>query len=102
MTRLEAILEQMQQPETTLAESVKLYAEAASLMDYCNGTLEKAKARALPDCATPRSTVRSQRQVILYRISLRMSTHFLQKNLYRLFGWSKMLIYGIIFGFKKV
>ena len=40
MTRLEAILEQMQQPETTLA--VKLYAEAASLMDYCNGTLEKA------------------------------------------------------------
>ena len=41
MTRLEAILEQMQQPETTLAESVKLYAEAASLMDYCNGTLEK-------------------------------------------------------------
>ena len=42
MTRLEAILEQMQQPETTLAESVKLYAEAASLMDYCNGTLEKA------------------------------------------------------------
>ena len=42
MTRLEAILEQMQQPETTLADSVKLYAEAASLMDYCNGTLEKA------------------------------------------------------------
>ena len=42
MTRLEAILEQMQQPETTLAESVKLYAEAASLMDYCNSTLEKA------------------------------------------------------------
>lgn len=32
----------MQQPETTLAESVKLYAEAASLMDYCHGTLEKA------------------------------------------------------------
>ena len=25
MTRLEAILEQMQQPETTLAESVKLF-----------------------------------------------------------------------------
>ena len=33
MTRLEANLEQMQQPETTLAESVKLYAEAASLLD---------------------------------------------------------------------
>ena len=34
MTRLEAILEQMQLPVTTLAESVTLYAEAASLMDY--------------------------------------------------------------------
>lgn len=42
IARLEAILDQMQQPETTLAESVKLYAEAASLMDYCHGTLEKA------------------------------------------------------------
>ena len=42
MTRLEAILEQMQQPETTLADSVKLYAEAASQMDYCIGTLEQA------------------------------------------------------------
>ena len=42
MTRLEVILEQMQQPETTLAESVKLYAEAASLMEYCRATLEKA------------------------------------------------------------
>ena len=41
IARLEAILDQMQQPETTLAESVKLYAEAASLMDYCHGTLEK-------------------------------------------------------------
>ena len=50
MTRLEAILEQMQQPETTLAESVKLYAEAASLMDYCNGTLER------PRCSWMRST----------------------------------------------
>ena len=34
MARLETILDRMQQPETTLAESVKLYAEAASLMDY--------------------------------------------------------------------
>ena len=42
IARLEAILDQMQRPETTLAESVKLYAEAASLMDYCHGTLEKA------------------------------------------------------------
>ena len=28
--------------DTTLAESVKLYAEAASLMEYCRATLEKA------------------------------------------------------------
>ena len=42
MNRLEAILDQMQQPETTLAESVKLYAEAASLTEYFRNTLEKA------------------------------------------------------------
>ena len=42
MARLETILDRMQQPETTLAESVKLYAEAASLMDYCHSRLEKA------------------------------------------------------------
>ena len=42
MDRLETILDRMQQPETTLAESIKLYAEAASLMDYCHSTLEKA------------------------------------------------------------
>ena len=41
-TRLEAILGQTRRPETTLAESVKLCAEAASLMDYCDDTLEKA------------------------------------------------------------
>lgn len=42
MARLETILTQMQSEETTLAESVKLYAEAASLMEYCKTTLEKA------------------------------------------------------------
>ena len=42
MARLETILDRMQQPETTLAESIKLYAEAASLMDYCHSTLENA------------------------------------------------------------
>lgn len=42
MSRLETILDQMQQEETTLTESVKLYAEAASLMDYCHAALEKA------------------------------------------------------------
>ena len=41
MARLETILTQMQSEETTLAESVKLYAEAASLMEYCKATLEK-------------------------------------------------------------
>lgn len=41
MERLNAILSQMQSEETTLAESVKLYAEAASLMEYCRAALEK-------------------------------------------------------------
>ena len=35
MARLETILSQMQSEETTLTESVKLYPEAASLMEYC-------------------------------------------------------------------
>ena len=42
MVRLETILSQMQSEETTLTESVKLYAEAASLMEYCHAALEKA------------------------------------------------------------
>lgn len=41
MTRLENILTLMQSEETTLAESVKLYAEAASLMEYCHTILQK-------------------------------------------------------------
>ncbi len=41
MTRLEVILTKMQSEETTLAESVKLYAEAAGLVDYCSRTLDK-------------------------------------------------------------
>lgn len=41
MERLNAILAKMQQEDTTLAESVKLYAEAASLMQYCHTALEK-------------------------------------------------------------
>lgn len=39
--RLENILSKMQSEETTLAESVKLYSEAASLMEYCHTVLEK-------------------------------------------------------------
>ena len=42
MARLETILTQIQSEETSLAESVKLYAEAASLLDYCKATLDKA------------------------------------------------------------
>ena len=41
MERLNTILAQMQSEETSLADSVKLYAEAASLMEYCHATLEK-------------------------------------------------------------
>ncbi|WP_242955904.1 MULTISPECIES: exodeoxyribonuclease VII small subunit [unclassified Faecalibacterium] len=41
MARLEDILARMQSDETTLAESVKLYAEAAGLVEYCSRTLDK-------------------------------------------------------------
>ena len=41
MDRLDTILAAMQSEDTSLAESVKLYAEAASLMEYCHATLEK-------------------------------------------------------------
>lgn len=42
MSRLDTILTRMQQDDTTLTESVKLYAEAAALMDYCRTALDKA------------------------------------------------------------
>ena len=41
MERLNAVLAKMQDEQTTLAEAVKLYAEAASLMEYCHTALEK-------------------------------------------------------------
>ena len=41
MGRLNTVLAQMQSEETSLSESVKLYAEAASLMEYCHSALEK-------------------------------------------------------------
>lgn len=41
ISRLEEILVRMQSDETTLADSVKLYAEAATLMEYCHTVLEK-------------------------------------------------------------
>ena len=43
MDRLNAILAQMQQEDTSLADSVKLYAEAAGLIHYCNTALDKAR-----------------------------------------------------------
>ena len=41
MERLNGVLAQMQSEETTLADSVKLYAEAEALMEYCRAALEK-------------------------------------------------------------
>ena len=41
MDRLQGLLGQLQDESTPLADSVKLYAEAASLMQYCHATLEK-------------------------------------------------------------
>ena len=41
MDRLNTILVKMQNEETSLSDSVKLYAEAASLMAYCHMVLEK-------------------------------------------------------------
>lgn len=41
MERLNGLLAKMQNEDTTLAESVKLYAEAAVLVEYCHTALEK-------------------------------------------------------------
>lgn len=43
MERLQGILAQLQDESTPLADSVKLYAEAAGLIHYCNTALDKAK-----------------------------------------------------------
>ena len=43
LARLQGILDRLQSEETPLAESVKLYAEAAELIRYCNETLNSAK-----------------------------------------------------------
>ena len=43
LARLQGILDRLQSEETPLAESVKLYAEAAELIRYCNDTLNSAK-----------------------------------------------------------
>ena len=43
MERLQSLLGQQQDESTPLADSVKLYAEAAGLIHYCNTALDKAK-----------------------------------------------------------
>lgn len=43
LERLQGILSRMQDSDTPLAESVKLYAEAADLIQYCNQTLDAAR-----------------------------------------------------------
>lgn len=43
MERLQGLLSQLQDESTPLADSVKLYAEAAGLIHYCNTALDKAK-----------------------------------------------------------
>lgn len=43
LARLQEILARMQAQDTPLAESVKLYAEAADLIQYCSSALDKAK-----------------------------------------------------------
>ena len=43
MERLQSLLGQLQDEFTPLADSVKLYAEAAGLIHYCNTALDKAK-----------------------------------------------------------
>ena len=45
MQRLQDILAKMQDETTTLDQSVKLYADAAQLIQYCNTTLDQAKLR---------------------------------------------------------
>ncbi|MDD6320197.1 MAG: exodeoxyribonuclease VII small subunit [Oscillospiraceae bacterium] len=43
MQRLQELLALMQNENTSLDQSVKLYAEAAQLIRYCNETLNTAK-----------------------------------------------------------
>lgn len=43
LARLQGILEKLQSEDTPLADSVKLYAEAAELIRYCSGALNSAR-----------------------------------------------------------
>lgn len=45
MQRLQELLTILQDDTTPLAQSVKVYAEAANLIQYCKQTLDEAKLR---------------------------------------------------------
>lgn len=45
MQRLQELLAVLQDDTTPLAQSVKIYAEVASLIQYCKKTLDDAKLR---------------------------------------------------------
>lgn len=45
ISRLQEILQALSQESTTLNESVKLYADAAALMEYCSSCLEQHKLK---------------------------------------------------------
>lgn len=45
MQRLQELLAAMQDDATPLAQSVKLYAEAAAMISYCKKTLDDAKLK---------------------------------------------------------
>lgn len=62
MERLNAILAKMQDEQTTLAEAVKLYAEAASLMEYCHTALEKTSLQIEEIDAKITQTMQEQRE----------------------------------------
>lgn len=62
MERLNAILAKMQDEQTTLAEAVKLYAEAASLMEYCHTALEKTSLQIEEIDAKITQTMEEQRE----------------------------------------
>ena len=45
LTRLQEILDQLADESTPLARSIKLYAEAADLVAFCNDTLQDAQVQ---------------------------------------------------------
>ena len=62
MERLNGVLAKMQSEETTLADSVKLYAEAAALMEYCRAALEKTSLQIEEIDAKITQTMQEQRE----------------------------------------